>query len=254
MTWGNFKNKKVEHPEIILIIGCVLVILGIVASFFNIGLLANLVILIGTFFLGLGFYLKDNLTKNQKLSEYGHFMLGIAALIALPQTPEMFKHILQIEKAVIKLNNIQESQDGKVKIVASAPIGSANTPAEVENTIRNLVRTEKGYPYVSSERKILKSFTDPGAHFPARVLEVPADMKYKPQDFKRSVPQHALDHSSQDLHCTPTPGMAYLTREQADKIIDILKLNGFDKSIAEALVQENLEVCHPMDRSSKCAK
>jgi hypothetical protein len=118
-------EKFKKHPDTLLFWGSGLVSVGIITSFLlaselifskdhktltnSFLLLSNLTILSGTFCIGLGFYLKainepqegsnenkDSLSK--RISAYGQFMLGIAALITLPQTPEMLRYVMDIRR------------------------------------------------------------------------------------------------------------------------------------------------------------
>jgi hypothetical protein len=74
----------------------VLISFGALSTLYGISEKSSFCILLGTFFLGWGFYLKVNRVPEQKLSDYGHFMLGLATLITLPQAPEMLRNILKI--------------------------------------------------------------------------------------------------------------------------------------------------------------
>src|SRR5690606_26122183 len=103
-----FQDHKVD---LWLIFSSVVLVVGILMSFYG-ATYANLSILLGTFGFGICFYLKANHGANsksgEKLSSYGHFMVGLAALITLPQTPEMLDKITEITKGVGALKSSQK--------------------------------------------------------------------------------------------------------------------------------------------------
>lgn len=255
-----------ELSTILISMGSILVASGILGSIYIASLnesntttfLPSVIILGGTFFLGWGFYLKSN-GVGEKFSGYGNFMLGLGALITLPQAPEILKHILKIETAIEKLQNLQEIRDGEVKFRSSSTIRQAKTFPELEEGIRSLIRTENAMPYAKSRRELKTTFLplepfsspsgikppEPQAGDPSAIQSPPLSSSMSPN----------MSYSTSKLRVAPTPGMAYLTQEKADKIIATLKQQKeVDPSLAEALVQRNLEVCHPMDRASKCAR
>lgn len=261
----NCEISRKELPTILISAGSLSVVGGIFWSVYiaslnepnTTTLWPSIILLGGTFLLGCGFYLKSN-DLGEKFSGYGHFMLGLAALITLPQAPEMLKHILKIEIAIEKLRNIQEAKDGEVKYRFASTTREAKTFPELEDKINSLVRAENALPHTKSRRQVKSAFLPPKGEIPSSMIpSAPPSGVILPQGglgFQTLTPPSIIDPNLNNATVAPAPGMAYLTKENADRIIATLKKQKFDPSLAEALVQRNLEVCHPMDRTSKCAK
>lgn len=216
-------NIKLWWPKLIIFVGALLIALGIGWPIYIVSInksdigttLPSLYILGGTFLLGWGFYLKGAGNSGKKLSGYGHFMLGLATLITLPQAPEMLKHILQIEKGVDALVAIKQHYDGEAKTQPLSYLRESSNKDDMKSRITALVRSENATPAECSQ-----------------------------ESWKGSVSVK---------NRAPIPGTAYLPEVKAKRIIKTLEGDTpFDKNAITAMVQENLEVWHPKTYPPKC--
>lgn len=229
-----FRDHKID---IGLIFVSVVLVVGILMSFYG-ATYANLSILLGTFGFGVCFYLKANhgadSKSGQKLSSYGHFMVGLAALITLPQTPEMLDKITEITKGVSALKSSQK----KIQKISE----------KIDNGVKAL---DESLCKITKLLEVIKvQITDLPAQLAANEADAksPEDIKkiirsFVPQPPKEGSPDRLLaDGNTFEGGVRSKWGAAYLPRKKADEIIDSLTKEGFTKENVKLQLQKNLEV------------
>lgn len=278
-----FRDHKID---IGLIFVSVVLVIGILMSFYG-ATYANLSILLGTFGFGVCFYLKANhgadSKSGQKLSSYGHFMLGLAALITLPQTPEMLRNILEIKKGVDileksekkmideiqKLREIQSSMNEYLsngykddilntfeQYKQQPPKTSPAKKDQHQKSKKELQTSEKQPPSTSGTMGFRSSVSGQASQLKPSIQNR-SNIPLSPQDLNAeiAVPNSVktdryqqLKEKIQSLVKRPS-STPHLTQENANFIIAQLKNPDFTKSKLESLLQEHLKVERSLEKT-----
>jgi len=250
------KCKKVQEflPKFREWIPTTLILGGALVTIYGIAKGSSPFILGGSYALGWGFYLKANRSSDQNLSHYGHFMLGLAALITLPQTPEILSKITDIKDGVYQLAEGRKSLDKAVEGLIKSQEEIKSTEMKIgygvdelkksQEDIKNLIVNHTNVP--QSLGKEVKIKTDKEIFEEIRkLIRDPAICEDKNGNLKGRVSMPSN---------VPSSSLVYLSNENARKIIKTLEHEGVTRENVELLLQKHLDVWRPAYDSSKCRK